>query len=147
MALGWKKKTSGSVSVRQDVTINRQGATLTARSSLRRPTAGAVSGGLTVQIWTQEVNYEPLAASGCASSLTRWETGRNQNEVSSTTAFVFRDSGYFQPTTSWINVDFAQTTMPTSGHAIGVRIRMVNDLEANGENRQMDIDNSRVYDS
>ena len=52
--------------------------------------------------------------------------------MTATTASAFEDSGFFAPTANWVSVDFAQASMPATGHAVGVRVRLVNTLQSGG---------------
>ena len=117
-ALGWKPLASGAY-FQQEVTVNRTVTplTLTARASVKRPTAGTVTGVVTVRIFTRERNYGPIGQSV-------YPIGRDQNNFTSQGAWMERAFGTFQPTTAWINFDFASTPMPSTGNAIDIRMRI-----------------------
>ena len=139
-AWGWKPKASGAY-LYQEVTVNRQTTSLTGRASVRRPTAGSVTGGFNLAVYIRERYFGP------DNSPCDWPTGRDSNDLTTLTPLTLYVFGVsFVPTTSWVNNDWLFTNMPSTGHAIDLRLRINSTLkDTAGNYRQIDFDNTRLF--
>ena len=138
-AWGWKPTASGAY-LYQEVTVNRQTASLIGRASVRRPTSGSITGAVTFSIYTRERSYGP------DNSPCDWPTSRDGNNLTGITALTLRSFGSYTPTTTWVNSDWVSTPMPTSGDAVDVRLRIASTVkDTSGNYRQIDLDNMRVF--
>lgn len=144
-ALGWKPL-EDNAHVAQQVTVNRQAQTLTARASVKRQSPGTILGSVSVIIDWRRRDYAAVEPGSCAEG--NYPTGRDQNEVTFLGEWEVLASGSFIPATTWVSMDFASAPMPSAGDAIDIQIRAVSSVKGtDGQFRQINFDNTRVWES
>lgn len=142
-ALGWKPLSSAAFFY-QEIVVNRTDSfSITPRSSVKRPTAGAITGTITLSIYVGERFYGTNVP-GCA-----YPVNRNMNQVTFDSPLGLVRSGAVAPTTSWASFDFTNAYGVTYTGNTSYITRLVVDstVQQNGEWRQVDFDNTRVWDS
>lgn len=142
-SLGWKPLSNGAYFY-QEVVVNRTANFgLTPRSSIKRPTAGTVTGSITLDLYLGERFYGSNVT-GCA-----YPVNRNMNQVTFDAPLGFARGGSEEPTTSWASYDFYAPSYPiafTGSTSYIARLRVDSTVQQSGDWRQVDFDNTRIWD-